>query len=304
VKIGCAAWLFSPMDRSSLDEEAITTIAELGFDGIELILRQRSELDTHWTPDRIARVRGLLGRLELTLTQFVVRWEVVAGFADTDPSIRQPSLEYFERACQLAGDLGTTTICTISPWPSGVAVPSPSPPGHWHPDAPGWERRTLKLQFPERFDWDVSWHAYVDSIRRVAAMARAHGLRFALENHTNAMTPHSDSLLRLFDHVDDPALGANLDVGFSFIQRESIPWAIYKLKDRLFHVHARDGDGLSDYLQPVGAGILDWQGIVRALHEVGYQGFISMEWPRRQDNRTQARSALEHLREQIARMRS
>jgi sugar phosphate isomerase/epimerase len=91
-------------------------------------------------------------------------------------------------------------------------------------------------------------------------------------------------------------------VGFALIQRESIPWAIYKLGDRLLHIHARDGDGLSDYLRPVGAGVLDWEGIVRALKDVGYQGFISMEWPRGPDSRNQARQALEHLREQIARL--
>jgi sugar phosphate isomerase/epimerase len=301
IKVGCAVWVFSPMDRPSSDEEAIRTIGEIGFDGTELILRDRSELETYWTPEQINRISDLYWSYNLILSQFVVRWEVVAGFADVDHSARERSLEYFEQACRLAKTLGADTICTISPWPAGLRVPSPSPPNYWHVNAPGWEKPKLRLQFPDDFDWDTAWTTYVASIARVTTIARAHGLRFALENHTNAMSPHTDSLLRLFDNVDDPALGANLDVGFAFNQRESIPWAIYKLKDRLFHLHARDGDGLGDYLRPVGDGILDWRGIARALKQVGYEDFISLEWPRYPENRRYAKESLDLLREQLAR---
>jgi sugar phosphate isomerase/epimerase len=302
MKLGCAAWVFSPMDRPSSDEDTIRVVAELGFDGIKLILRSRSELDAYWTPGQTSRIRDPCDRHSLTLSQFVLPWEAVAGFADGDGPTRERAFEYFERGCQLACSLGADTICTISPWPSDLTVPTVSPPNYWIVYPPGWEKPKLGLRFPARFDWRASWLTYVESIGRIAALARAYGLRFALENHANSMSPQTDSLLRLFDHVYDPSLGANLDIGFSFIQRESIPWAIHKLGDRLFHIHARDGDGLSDYLRPVGAGILDWEGIVRALKDVGYQGFVSMEWPRGPESRSQARQALEHLREQIARL--
>jgi sugar phosphate isomerase/epimerase len=231
-----------------------------------------------------------------------VRWEAISGFADEDAPTHERALGDFERACRLARALGTDTVCTISSWPASLTVPTVTLPNYWVVNPPGWDRPKLKIVLPERFEWEVSWQAYVESIRRMATIARANDVRFAVENHTNTMSSHTDSLLRLFDRVQDNALGANFDVGFAFIQREAIPWAIHKLRDRLFHIHARDGDGFGDYLQPVGAGILDWEGIVEALRDVGYDGFISMEWPRRPDNGSRAREALGHLREQIARL--
>ena len=77
--------------------------------------------------------------------------------------------------------------------------------------------------------------------------------------------------------VQDDALGFNLDTAWHFIQREYLPWSVYKLGDRLLHVHARDGDGLITYRLPPGMGVIDWHGLIEALRDVGYDGALSLE---------------------------
>ncbi|MEJ0096705.1 MAG: sugar phosphate isomerase/epimerase family protein [Bauldia sp.] len=155
----------------------------------------------------------------------------------------------------------------------------------------------LKITLPEGFSWKAHWENYLDSVRRIAAIAKEHGLRVALENHANVMSPQVDSLLRLLDHVPEDNLGVNLDIGWTFIQREDVPWAIHKLGDKLFHIHARDGDGLMCYRLPIGQGILDWPAIGRAADAVGFDGYLSVELSHQELTIEEGRERVRRVRE-------
>jgi sugar phosphate isomerase/epimerase len=91
------------------------------------------------------------------------------------------------------------------------------------------------------------------------------------------MTPGTDSLLRLIDHVADDDLGVNLDIGWHALQREDIPWSIHKLGNRIFNVHLRDLDGWGVRFAAPGMGVLSWPRIFAALNTVGYEGALNLE---------------------------
>jgi len=57
----------------------------------------------------------------------------------------------------------------------------------------------------------------------------------------------------------------------------NVPLSLHKLKGKVFHVHARDGDGLLCYNLPPGEGIVDWGDVFTALHDIGYDGVVSLE---------------------------
>ena len=80
------------------------------------------------------------------------------------------------------------------------------------------------------------------------------------------------------------------------MQREYLPWSVYKLREKIFHVHLRDTDGLLCYSYPVGLGIIDWNGFVRALKETGYQGFLSMELGGLKRPEKYVKESLEYIR--------
>lgn len=305
IKVGCAAWMFTLPAHNPPYEDAIRTIGELGFDGIELILRDPPDLENYWTPHKVDEINQLCRSYNLRVSEFVLYQNMVGGLADLDPAEKRRALEHFEIGCQMARTFGTDIINIVSPWPAGTSAPHPYLPHYWYINVPGVENGPLfepklKVKLPDNFDWNAHWDNYVDSIRQATNIASRYDLRFAVENHAHVMTGHTDSLLRLFDHIPDSNLGANLDIGWAFVQREDIPWAICKLEGKLFHIHARDGDGLACYTLPVGYGTLDWEGILRALKAVKYDGFISLEWSRHADGRRNAKQGLEFMREMIA----
>ncbi len=107
--------------------------------------------------------------------------------------------------------------------------------------------------------------------------AKAHQMKFSIENHTQTMIPVTDSFLRLWDVVKDPAFGCNLDCGWAMNQREYPPLAIRKLNRRLLNLHVRDIDAtMRDYVA-IGDGVMDFNAIGAAVKTIGFNGFLTLE---------------------------
>jgi len=64
----------------------------------------------------------------------------------------------------------------------------------------------------------------------------------------------------------------HMDTFHMHLEEKDSPAAIRKAGDRVFHVHACENDrGVP------GTGQVDWEGIFLALHEINYQGAMSIE---------------------------
>ena len=121
------------------------------------------------------------------------------------------------------------------------------------------------------------WTGFVETIKACLARAKAHGLKFSIENHTHTLVHGTDAFLRLWDAIRDPALGSNLDVGWLQLDREYPPVAIHKLKGHAMNLHMRDIDGLMRLFPPFGDGVMDIRAIIEALKQTGFDGYASIE---------------------------
>jgi sugar phosphate isomerase/epimerase len=135
----------------------------------------------------------------------------------------------------------------------------------------------LSMKLPLDFDWEEEWENTVRVTKETAQIADAYGLKLSLEGHINVAVPHTDSFLRLYDHVGDPALGYCLDIGWAALQREYVPWSVHKVKGKLVNIHVRDCDHTTTGFARPGEGVLDWVEIFRALLAIGYDGYLSLE---------------------------
>lgn len=301
MKLGCACWTFTKGRFLPPYEPAVEIIGELGFEGVEFILRNVDDLDEYWTASRVDTLRALCARYDLAVSQFSFFQDTVADLANLDGDARQRALDVFARGVRLAVALGAQLVNFVSQWPVGIKAPAAYVPRYWYTNQPGLDffQPKLTMQLPQPFVWDQIWESYVDSIRQCVQIVEQHGLKLAFEGHAHVIVPHTDSFLRLWDHIRSPALGYNLDTAWQFIQREYLPWSVYKLSDKLLHVHARDGDGLHCYSLPPGEGIIDWPGLVQALRDVGYDGFISLELGGLSDPIPWVTSARRHLNDAL-----
>lgn len=276
IQVGCLSWCFHSLGPAADPEAAIDTIGELGFDGIELIATSRADFKTFWTDDRVDRLKRKLERNKLQVSQFAMFQPVVEDLSSPKRDDRELALDHFESGCRLAARFNAPIVNIVAPWARELKGPTAYLPRYYDVEKGGPEKK-FHIDIAEGFDWDQIWSDFVETAKGCVARAKAHGLKFSIENHTHTLLPDSGSLLRLLDAIPDPALGVNLDAGWIQLEREYPPVAIYKLKGHVMNLHLRDIDGLMRSFPPIGQGVMDFQAIVEALKRTGFQGFVSLE---------------------------
>ncbi len=279
IQLGCVSWCFHSLGPAADPEAAIDIIGELGFDGIELIATSGGDFQTFWTDDRVDRLKLKLDRNKLRVSQFAMFQPVVEDLTSLRRDERERALEHFESGCRLAAKFNSPIVNIVAPWARELKGPTTYLPRYYEV-AKGAPATKFHIDIAQGFDWDSIWNGFVETVKACVARAKSHGLKFSIENHTHTLLPDSGSLLRLWDAIRDPALGVNLDVGWIQLEREYPPLAIHKLKGHVMNLHLRDIDGLMRSFPPIGHGVMDFQAIVQALQQTGFQGFASLEQDR------------------------
>jgi sugar phosphate isomerase/epimerase len=275
-KVGCLSWCFHDFSPAVDPEPAIDVIGDLGFDGIELIATAKRDLKDFWTDERVDRYRRKLAEKKLGVSQFVLFQPVVEELSSTQPDECQQALDRFEAGCRIGQRLGAPMVNIVAPWARELKGPSGYLPRYYEiPDAKPGEK--FHIDIAPGFDWDRVWDQYVKTTRACLERAKAHGLRFSIEQHTHCLVPDASSFLRLWDAIRDPDLGYNLDAGWTLLQREYPPLAIHKVRKQLMNLHARDIDGMMRQFVHIGQGVMDFKAIIDTLKEVGFNGYISIE---------------------------
>jgi len=298
-KIGCVSWNFHSLEPGAHPEQAIDIIGSLGFEGIELIANSRRDVDEYWTDATIGRILKQLERNHLILNQFPFFQPVVEGLTSRDTEERKRSLDYFERGCIIARKLGAPMVNVVAPWARELSAPGAEYLPRYFMDDPKPGEK-FHIDIAPGYNFDELWSLFVETTKACLDRAKAHGMRFSIENHTHTMMPVTDSFFRLWDNIHDPALGCNLDCGWAMNQREYPPVAIYKLKTHLMNLHVRDIDAtMRDYV-PIGQGVMDLKAIADAVKAIGFTGFMSLEQDGASDMQETCRRYIRLMKEYLA----
>jgi sugar phosphate isomerase/epimerase len=125
----------------------------------------------------------------------------------------------------------------------------------------------------EPIERDASWLQLRKSLDVLEPVARAQGVRIAIENTT------FDSLRgihKLFALYDPAYLGLCFDCGHSNLIDNGLD-QLEMLKERLIAVHLHDNDGNDDQHNIPFTGTVDWQRLARLMAASSYKKCVSME---------------------------
>lgn len=137
----------------------------------------------------------------------------------------------------------------------------------------------------DRRSIDTPWREHLRAcavrLREVAPMARDLGLRIAVENHQDAT---SADLLQLVEEAGDPAtVGVCLDTGNPLAVAEGPVPAAARLAPFIHHLHLKDyrvhryGSGYRLTRCANGAGVVDFEAVLRAVHRGGGTPTLGVE---------------------------
>jgi len=141
-------------------------------------------------------------------------------------------------------------------------------------------------------DFAMRWKPILDEYHKI-------GVKFALEVHPTEIAFDIVSAERTLQAIDyHPAFGFNYDPSHLGYQGVDYVEFLYRFRDRIFHVHMKDvywnehpgtigifgghvafGDPRRNWnFRSLGRGDIQFEEIIRALNDIGYQGPLSVEW--------------------------
>jgi sugar phosphate isomerase/epimerase len=245
-------------------ETNLHLIAALGYDGVELAIREPHLVDL----DQLERLTREF-RLSVPAIGTGQAWgEEGLSFTDPDLQVRRLAIERIKAHLPGASRFGAIIIIGLI---RGVVKPGVEP--------------------AQAMDW------LVEALRACSAAARLHGLRLALEpinRYETTLINTTAEGLELIERVGAENFGLLLDTFHMNIEEPDIGASIRACGDRIFHFHVAD----SNRWHP-GAGHLDFNSILETLAATGYSAWVSGEFLPKPDAETAARQALANLRKII-----
>ncbi len=131
-------------------------------------------------------------------------------------------------------------------------------------------------------DPDQAYSYVRERLAKAAAVAARNDIVLVLENEMACNIGTGKELGRVLKDVNSSHLRGNWDPGNAAALGElAYPEGYQAVKGMFAHVHVKDvhkNPGNSEYVwAPVGGGIIDWKGQIKALREAKYEGTMSLE---------------------------
>jgi len=224
-------------------ETNLAQIASLGYDGVELAIRDPELIDLE-SLDGLVRKH----RLRVPAIGTGQAWGE-EGLSLTDPAfkIRLDAIERIKAHIPVASHFGAVIIIGLL---RGIVKPG--------------------VEHSQAIDW------LIEALRKCSDAARPHGVRLALEpinRYETTLINNATEGLDLIERVGADNFGLLLDTFHMNIEEADIEASIRACSERIFHFHVAD----SNRWYP-GAGHLDFKSILAELFNTGYQGWVSGEF--------------------------
>ena len=244
MKIGYSTW---GMPTVPVDT-AISHIADLGFDGIELTIIPRftTELSTLDAAER-KRIASLLKQHNLALPAIAAH----SSLLETDPDAHEKNMWRLKGGVDLAVELA-----------QGDELPAVN---------------TTTGGKPE--EWEIKKDFLAERVGELVDYGASQGVTIAMEPHIGAIIDTPEKVLELLEIVNSPYLKVNFDISHFDIIGIPTEETVSALAPVSAHTHVKDQRGIApdfEFLIP-GEGTFDYVGYLKAMQAHGYDGFITAE---------------------------
>ncbi|MBR2011092.1 MAG: TIM barrel protein [Clostridia bacterium] len=237
-------------------KESLALAKDAGFEGVELALNATGELSMESSEAEIKEVKKTADGMGLSLYSLSsgLCWDY--RLSDDDPAMRQKAKDMIKKQLETAKILGADTILVV---PGVVNVEFSSP--------------------EKKVAYDVVYDRALEGLNELRSYAESLQVSIGLENVWNKFLLSPMEMRDFIDKIDSPFVGSYLDIGNTLYCGYPEDW-VRILGDRIKKIHFKDyrmaAGGLHGFVDLL-AGDVDYPEVVKALGEIGYDGWVSAE---------------------------
>lgn len=235
-------WATASLKGSVLEKMKAVKVA--GFDGVEMT--------SHLDQTEVLNARDETG-LEIVSVCGAQHW--AKPLSHPDAQVRNDGLAALKQTLRDAKAYGATSILLV--------------PGVVNKDT----------------TFDECWQRSIAQIRLAIPLAEELGVKISIENVWNNFITTEEQAGRYLDEIGSPWVQWHFDVGNVIRYGDPIAW-IKALNKRITRVHIKEysrdramrtGDLWQGFRVPLLEGANNWPGIMKALDDIGYHGWLITE---------------------------
>jgi fructoselysine 3-epimerase len=249
MKLSFNTWVYSSFPvwvPAYTIEETIKRIARIGYDGIEIGAAAPHAYPSHLNKDRRKAIKKVLDDHGIAVSSMLPAPGGGPGFnvASPLPEERREAVDQYKQVIELCSDLGGPTVMYIA----------------------GWQiYGTPRIQA-----WDWSREALTE-ISKTAADFDVQIVVEPTPTDSN-LVESCDHAIEMMEQVGAKNVGLMFDTQHAYYRNEVPTDYVYRMGKNLRHIHLSElGRGAP------GTGPGDFVGIVSALREIGYKGYLALE---------------------------
>lgn len=260
-------------------EALLTAYKAAGLDGVESNHRNA-------TPDEAAAARKIAEGLGMKIHSVLYGW---ANFNNPDKAKVDADIASVEASLAAAQAYGATALLLVPCKIGGMAMPEAWEFDIDFDEKTGHVRKVVKGDNSKYQDYMAAQNLAVDTsreaIKRLIPVAEKTGVVIAVENVWNNLWVKPEYAANFTASFGSPWVKFYFDIGNHVAYAPPQHWIrtlgkqIVKMhvKDYKFDPKAPKKDGKC--FAPVREGSVDWPEVRRAIEEVGYNGFLTVEGP-------------------------
>jgi len=214
---------------------------QLGFDIIEIPLMEVELVD----PATIRKRLDAVGLEVCTSTALSESSDITAD----DEAGRQRGVRYLKQCVKATAEMGASVFTGVTYSALGRKIARA-------PDESYWERAARGLKDAARYAQDLGVTVGVEPVNR----------------YETFLINTCDQAFRLKEMIGEPNVALHLDAYHMNIEEDDFYAPTKKAAPHLCHYHLSES-----HRGTPGTGLVDWDGIYRALAEAGYQGSVGLE---------------------------
>jgi len=244
--------------RTSLIE-ALSSIAEIGFEGAEILCDHPHLFPGRTTADEIEAIQKLLDEKQLGISNINANTAncyfnplppenvFEPSLSSANKAYREWRINFSQEAIRLASSLGARCISVTS----------------GHPGSGGSPQQGLGY--------------FIESLQQICEVADKYDVHVGIEYEPGLLVERATEVAEVIEQVGSAHLGVNLDIGHSYLNWETATEAIDCLAGRIWNVHVEDIAQRKHFHLVPGDGDLPIEEYLNRLKHVGYDGYLTVE---------------------------